>query len=124
MAITILGQFYIEVVRGSEHSIPDFVEAVKAVTAFYVIWRSCYSNAGLDRAYRDYFKGIKQKDTDTFIEKPHNWLESSEKFNISDLKRYLLMVLENKDIATKEQFIAKATNLPFSLTPFCARNNT
>jgi hypothetical protein len=57
MAITILGHFYKEVINGTPNSIPNFIGAVKAIAAFYTIWRAASPNAGLDNVYREFFKG-------------------------------------------------------------------
>lgn len=120
MAITILAQFYIPVLKNKENAIENFVDACKTIAAFYTLWRTTHSNAGLDSAYRNYFKGIKNKDNETYLIEPHTWIESEGVINLSDLKSYLSKVLEEKEIATREQWIAKATiELDFESKRIC-----
>lgn len=56
MAITTLGSMYQNVIEGVNGADKEFIETVKATTAFYYIWRTMFSNNGLDNAYRAFFK--------------------------------------------------------------------
>lgn len=56
MALTIMGYFYKDVINGSSNSIQNFVSTIKAIAAFYSIWRAAAPNAGLDNVYREFFK--------------------------------------------------------------------
>ena len=57
MARTILSLFYSRILDAVPHSQSNFVEVVKAVAAFFTLWRSATSNAGLDDAYRKILAG-------------------------------------------------------------------
>ncbi|PDS23124.1 DUF262 domain-containing HNH endonuclease family protein [Flavobacterium branchiophilum] len=98
MAITILNSLYSEVLNGSVNSISNFVEGVKAVSAFYILWRACDSNAGIDNIYRNFFKG---KEPD---QKARHWLETKAKINIPELKKYL----KDSLIKSKEDWLEKS----------------
>ena len=56
MAITTVGSMYQGVFDRSPHAAQDFVDTVKATAAFYFLWRSVYSNNGLDVVYRNFFQ--------------------------------------------------------------------
>ncbi|UVD80049.1 DUF262 domain-containing HNH endonuclease family protein [Myroides albus] len=101
MAVTILGPFYNAVLEGKEDSIKNFVDACKAIGAFYTIWRAAQSNAGLDTVYRQFFKG------EPNVIDPKNWLNNKE-FCINDLKSYLKDVLKNNDLYDKDTWIKKS----------------
>lgn len=91
MAITILGSMYDSVIEQSTESVESFIEIVKAVAAFYFLWRSAYSNSGLDSTYREFFK--KHKD-----------------LSVEIVKSYFKEVLKNKEIVTLESWKNKAKN--------------
>ena len=61
------------------------------VAGYYFLWRSAYSNSGLDSTYRDFFK----KNND---------------ISIDAVRSYLNDVLANKGINTKEGWMSKAKN--------------
>ena len=61
MAITILGTMYSNILCAKENAQSDFVQAVKIIGAYYFLWRSAYSNAGLDTTYREFFKSLKKR---------------------------------------------------------------
>ncbi|WP_423147923.1 GmrSD restriction endonuclease domain-containing protein [Rubrolithibacter danxiaensis] len=110
MSITMLASFYSNMVEGKEESVANFSNAVKAISAFYILWRSAYGNGGLDDAYRTFFKGSKQG-----LE-PHQWIESRD-FNLSELKTYLQQVLAGREITDRNSWLAKAL-------PFCRYDNS
>lgn len=56
MANAVLSRFYALLLRGQPNSDIEFAQACKAVAAFYTLWRSASSNAGLDDAYRKLMK--------------------------------------------------------------------
>jgi hypothetical protein len=110
MAITILANFYKKIIRGEEGSISEFIEATKAITAFYVFWRSTKSNAGLDNSYRSFFRGLEDEDGNELIA-PQRWKEKgSIELSIKDLKQYFLTILDKENIATENDWKAKALN--------------
>lgn len=103
MSITILASFYNEVLEGKQDSIPNFIKIVKLLAAFYTIWRSAKSNSGLDDVYRTFFKGsIKQNI------KAHSWLYD-RKFNIEEIKEYLIKTLADEGFNDKSTWLDKAT---------------
>ena len=91
MAITILGSMYNSVIEQSSESVESFIGIVKAVAAYYFLWRSTYSNSGLDSTYREFFKKHKN-------------------ISIEITKSYLKEVLKNKDIDTLASWKNKAKN--------------
>jgi hypothetical protein len=105
MAITILGALYSNVLHGSKNSISNFVEGVKAISAFYILWRACDSNSGIDNYYRNFFKG-KENETPA-----NNWLCNKGLIEIDKLKEYLRKSLySDKDISTKQDWLSKASS--------------
>jgi hypothetical protein len=82
MALTILGHFYKDVINGEHDSISNFISAVKCIAAFYTIWRSAKSNAGLDSVYRDFFKG----EENSWKNRRHITIPSLKKHFINALK--------------------------------------
>jgi hypothetical protein len=104
MAITVLGMLYSDLLNGNTNSIPNFVEGVKAISAFYILWRGCDSNAKLDSYYRSFFKG---KDG---LVNEHAWMKTHGAIEVKELKSYLKNVIENEKAATKFDWIAKASN--------------
>ncbi len=90
MAITILGRIYDSVIEQKPESVESFIDTVKAVAAYYFLWRSAYSNSGLDSTYREFFK-------------------QNKSFTVDTVKEYLKNVLENnKGISTAEAWKEKA----------------
>lgn len=93
MAITILGTMYNDILCGKEHAKTNFIKAVKMVSAYYFLWRSSYSNAGLDTTYRDFFKNLRKE---------------KKICNIDELKIHIKSMLEQKEISTYEDWHKKA----------------
>lgn len=105
MAITLLGYFYNDILEGKADSISNFVNAVKTISAFYILWRSAESNAGLDNVYRNFFKG-KEGEVDV-----HSWLETKGKsVDIQELKTYFRNVLIDRKLEDKETWIRQAAS--------------
>jgi Protein of unknown function DUF262/Protein of unknown function (DUF1524) len=105
MAVTLLGSLYSDVINGSLNSISNFVDGVKAVSAFYILWRACYSNSGIDNYYRNFFKGKEDEI------KPHHWLGNKAQINIPELKSYLKDSLyADKKITSKNDWLMKASS--------------
>ena len=92
MAITILGCIYNHMIEQKNESTESFISTVKAVAAYYFLWRSTYSNSGLDSTYREFFKQNKEITVDT-------------------VKEYLKNILTNhKAIGNLEAWKARAKN--------------
>jgi Protein of unknown function DUF262/Protein of unknown function (DUF1524) len=105
MAVTMLGCLYSDVINGSLNSISNFVEGVKAISAFYILWRACDSNSGIDNYYRNFFKG---KEGEI---KPHHWLANKAQIDIQELKNYLKdSLFTDKKITAKRDWLAKASS--------------
>ena len=99
MANTVLSRFYAQILRGKQGADREFISACKIVAAFYTLWRSALSNAGLDEVYRKLLrehisceKGDAQLTTqflsgyfkdvlvDRGIGTKHDWLNKSKDF--------------------------------------------
>ncbi len=106
MAITLLSQFYIELLKGESGSIKSFIESVKAISAFYVLWRSAKSNSGLDNVYRTFLRG--KKVDDVAIWEPQSWEERVDKIDIQYLKKYFVSVLEEEGIGNKASWLQQS----------------
>lgn len=91
MAITVLGSIYDSVIEQLPDSVDSFTSIVKIVAGYYFLWRSAFSNSGLDSTYRDFFK-------------------KNEVVSKDAIKIYFLDVLNNKGISTKDEWKNKAKN--------------
>lgn len=98
MAWTILGHFYKEVIIGSDNSIQNFIEITKAIAAFYSIWRSAKSNAGLDNVYREFFKG----EINSWKNRPEITVHEVKEHFINALKKN---EIDEYDIWSKKAFV-------------------
>ena len=96
MAITVLGNFYDSIQRNRINAIEDFIAAIKAISAYYFLWRTSLSNAGLDVTYRELFK------TDDKSWKFENGI------TLDELKNHLKMKLRDKQILQKTDWMSKA----------------
>ncbi len=96
MAITVLGNFYDSIQRGRLNAIDYFVGAIKAVSAYYFLWRTSSSNAGLDVTYRELFKNDDK-----------SW-KFENGITLDELKKHLKAKLRDKQILQKADWINKA----------------
>jgi hypothetical protein len=103
MADTLLSRFYAMVLRGQDQAPEKFVEAAKVVAAFFTIWRSAFSNTGLDDVYRK----LLEKSDECGIPN-YSWCSNINELDVDDLKKYFLKVLEGKGISSKAEWIEKA----------------
>ena len=102
MAITVLNSMYNYVIENKADSTIDFINCVKVVAAFYFLWRSTYSNSGLDATYRELFKQLS-------IDK--------QECSIDIIKAYFREVLVKKEIDTRDKWLQKAvTRLKYGET--------
>jgi hypothetical protein len=104
MSNTILSMFYAHVLRGEENAEDNFIEACKVIASFFTIWRSALPNTGLDEVYRVVLKGDEVKGIPRMC-----WDSSTSHLTIEKLKSYLVNVLERKNIATKEEWLTRAS---------------
>jgi hypothetical protein len=103
LSAPILARFYSQALDGTG-TFNEFVEAAKACTAFFTLWRSSNSTSGLDDRYRKYFIGSKSPVKVI----PHNWKENPAPVSATDLKKYLSEVLEDAGVRTKAGWIKAA----------------
>lgn len=96
MANSILSRFYALVLRGAPGANQAFADACRAVAAFYTLWRSASSNAGLDDAYRDMLKNHLA------------WEVCGTTFTTDTLKTQLRQALTNRGLGTKTDWLNKA----------------
>jgi uncharacterized protein with ParB-like and HNH nuclease domain len=112
MAITLLAQFYAKILKNKKNAKSEFIEICKTIAAFYIIWRSARSNAGLDNVYRHFFKGFESKDGSFVIER-HLWKDRIiSNISAADVKNYLISVLEREKIklSSKKEWLESATS--------------
>jgi uncharacterized protein with ParB-like and HNH nuclease domain len=110
MAITVLGNFYAAVLNRNDNSENNFISAVKAISAFYFIWRSAYPNAGLDNTYREFFKSDNK-----------TWKYEAN-LSIDTLKSHIRETLHTKKILDKnlwKQHAEKHLNFKDAGTHIC-----
>jgi hypothetical protein len=98
MAITTLGASYSKVLDNESGAAADFIGIIKATTAFYFLWRSAYSNNGLDIAYRDYF---------------HKRFEANLPITLDSLKEHFIQTLKEKGVTSEEWKRKAAANLKY-----------
>ena len=116
MANTILSRFYSQVLRREkQEAAKEFVQACKAVAAFYTLWRAAQSNSGLDDVYRKLFKS---GDNTNNVRKM-SWVSGNDALDISKLKTYLRGSLGT--LGEESQWMSKASqNLRFDQAkPVC-----
>lgn len=116
MANSVLSRFYGKLLREkNQQAAIDFVEACKAVTAFYFLWRAAKTNSGLDDVYR---KLLRVGDDDNGIP-PLCAFKGQNSINIENLQKYFRLALG--DLADRTQWLTKATqNLRYDFAkPMC-----
>lgn len=91
MAITMLASMYSNVLKEVPNSVESFINLVKTVAAYYLLWRSAFSNSGLDSTYRDFFK-------------------QNKNVSVEKVKEYVKEIMVKKDIATIDAWKNKAKN--------------
>ncbi len=117
MANTILSRFYSEVLSEKENSAVFFCDAVKAIAAFYTLWRAADTNAGLDNVYRVLLKGDADKGIPSF-----SWTGDASEMTVANLKAYLKGELAKKSLGAKEDWLKKAKgNLRYDKAKYICR---
>jgi hypothetical protein len=107
MSHALLSRFYGYLIRQEDNSEKEFIQASKAIAAFYTLWRAVRTNTGLDDVYRKILRG----DLDNEIE-PFGWVGKKEEFTSSKLKQRLLTALSERKIGVKADWMRAAkTNL-------------
>lgn len=95
MAITVLGSLYSSIIADAPNAKGDFVSVVKAIGAYYFLWRSTFSNSGLDTTYREFFRR-------------HSNANGCQ--SLADVKQHIKDVLKKKGISTFTEWKEKAKN--------------
>lgn len=116
MANSVLSRFYGEMLRqNSVVAAQEFVQACKAVAAFYFIWRAAKSNSALDDVYR---KLLKLGDPSNQIQ-PMSATNGQAVLSVSNLRRYLSGALN--ELSDSVQWLARSTqNLRYDYAkPMC-----
>ena len=94
MAITVLGTMYNEVLKkNTPNAKDDFVKVVKAIGAFYFLWRAAFSNAGLDSTYREFFKKLS---TNRIV------------CSLNEVREHIKDTLVKKQISTKAEWLEQS----------------
>jgi hypothetical protein len=98
MAHAILSRFYALVLRQLSDADTMFVQACKAVAAFFTLWRSALPNTGLDDVYRK------------LLDEHMSWEKCGEKLSVSKLKEHLRNALQDsrRNIGSKAIWKTKA----------------
>jgi hypothetical protein len=116
MANSVLCRFYGEMLRNNTPAAgKEFVEACKAVAAFYFLWRSTKSNSGLDDVYR---KLLKVGDTNNGIPSM-SAINGQDSLKSDNLRQYLVRALDS--MSDPSLWIGRATqNLRYDYAkPIC-----
>jgi hypothetical protein len=96
MANTVLSRFYAQILREKEGADRDFVDACKIVAAFYTIWRSALSNAGLDEVYRK------------LLREHISWEKGDTELTVRFISTYFETALLDRGIGAKTDWLDKA----------------
>lgn len=99
IAHSILSRFYSRAVRGEPDGPADFVEACKAVAAFFTLWRSALTNTGLDDVYR------------SLLGKKMAWTKDAADLTVANLKQHFTEQLAAKGVGTKDAWRRRAVSL-------------
>ncbi len=96
MANTVLSRFYAQILRGKQAADEEFISACKMVAAFYTLWRSALSNAGLDEVYRK------------LLREHISWEKGDAELTTQFLSSYFKSILAERGIGTKTEWLNKA----------------
>lgn len=106
MAHTVLSRFYSGLLAGDHSGNFNFANAVRALAAFFTIWRSAKSNSGLDHAYRRLLKDHL------------SWAKLAGTPSAHQLCEYLWNILCAESIGTFDTWVLRAqTNLSYGNAP-------
>lgn len=103
MADTLLSRFYSSILRDIDESDVKFNQVAKTIAAFFTLWRSVFSNTGLDEVYRKLLE-INDEGLPNY-----SWMNETDDLNITDLKGYFRNILKTKGISSKENWLEKAS---------------
>ena len=100
LSAPVLARFFSQISE-DDSLVAEFVEAVKACAAFFTLWRSARSTAGLDDMYRRFFRGSQSQ----VAVSAHSWQAGTERILSSNLKGYFSDVLSHRGILDRESWI-------------------
>ena len=108
MANTILSRFYSKLINASDKdkkiaAANEFLMVCKAIAAFFVLWRSCFGNSGLDDVYRRILRGDEEANIVSM-----SYTGKDEDLTADKLKTYLKAVLEEKGLLEPSKWVGKA----------------
>ena len=103
LSAPILARFFGQIPEG-EHFADEFVEATKACAAFFTLWRTARSTAGLDEIYRRYFRGSQA----SVKVDSHCWGSGTQIVYSDGLKAYFNDVLSHHGLTGKESWITES----------------
>lgn len=104
----ILARYFCQYQDDAEE-LDEFTESIKACAAFFTLWRSAHSTAGLDTVYRRFFMG---SDAPIGVAN-HTLKKHPNPLPVADLKSYFSQTLKNEKLGTCEQWLARSE--PFLL---------
>jgi len=96
MANSILSRFYSTVIENVQGSDLEFARACKIIVAFFILWRSAFSNSGLDEVYRK------------LLREHLSWQRGNQCLSSQFLANHLRQILTDKGIRTKNEWVEKA----------------
>ena len=99
MSDTVISRFYSSVLRGVVDSELEFFKSIKATAAFFTLWRSAYSNTGLDDIYKKLFSSDNIN---------LSWNGNPDDLTSKKLKDYYISALKDKDIFSKPEWLEKS----------------
>jgi hypothetical protein len=108
IANAVLGRFFANVRNDKPNAVEEFTGAIKAVTAFYTLWRATKSTSGLDNVYRVLMKGRGNPAIGQMC-----WDAPEATLSVDNLKSYLSESLRQESIGSKEEWLAR---VPRNLT--------
>ncbi|CAB5505658.1 HNH endonuclease family protein [Bathymodiolus thermophilus thioautotrophic gill symbiont] len=125
ISIALLSRFYSKSLSGDSNAV-DFTNAIKAIAAFFVLWRSARTGtAGIDNCYRELMsKGVKvptvrdddgsEKVQDAIL--PFCRQKNADNINLEELKKALRYFLfkgatDKAEIYSQETWLSKIKNI-------------
>lgn len=109
LSAPVLARFYSDVGEDGK-GLEEFVEATKACAAFFSLWRSARSTAGLDEVYRRFFSGSKK----AVAARGCSWKGGSGAASARELKEYFVGVLDAEQVWNREAWVRGSTLLRYS----------
>jgi hypothetical protein len=108
LADPILSIFYDKILIGEGNASSEFIEAAKALSAFFTLWRAPLdSTESIDEVYRQIVGGIYDKKEETWKILPMSWRTDSVSLSANELKKRLQLALLGK-YGSKQQWLQKA----------------